>query len=273
MKDRHNHFSHPPRDCTPRDFTSKGHHAPRRNASERDRGKKFQQYTNDEYDAGGNYRGELYSRRLKCDTKSSFFFNLKQNREGDIYLNIVESRNQNKVHVRPGGNISYTSNEETLFKRHSILIFSEQRQGFARECLAALEALGEGQDYRGQAESLQRQFSFQTQCKRHNRLLIIREDSHHYGKPLQEQLQIPQNIAGEFSQTLIQSIEKWLEIEQEQPSKAHKELVKERTQEKSQAKLRNGSRGPRPNLSSGAPPRKKVLTVRAVRTNTNTARE
>ena len=111
--------------------------------------------------------------------------------------------------------------------------------------------------------------SFQTQCKRHNSLLIIREDSHHYGKPLQEQLQIPQNIAGEFSQTLIQSIERWMGIEQEQPSKAQKELVKERSQEKTQ----KGTQRTSSEFEFRRTAAQEVLTVRAVRTNTNNARE
>ncbi len=46
----------------------------------------------------------------------TYFFNVKENRAGDIYLNVVESKKR-------GG-------DDDQFERHSIMIFEEDMGGF-----------------------------------------------------------------------------------------------------------------------------------------------
>ena len=65
-------------------------------------------------------RGEIFSVRSNSKSENrTYFFNVKENRGGDIFLNIVES----KKHM------------ETDFQRHQIVIFEEDIPEF----LAALE--------------------------------------------------------------------------------------------------------------------------------------
>ena len=157
-------------------------------------------YSDSSVSPGGGYRGEMLSQRLKYSSEISYFFNLKKNRDSDIYLNLVESRR--------------IEGDKNIFKRHSVLIFSEQREGFICECLAALEALAEGRVHQGTVESAQRQFGFYIHKASSGFSLTIREDSQHYDKPLQEQLQITQQCANSFSQILIEVTEEWLQLEQ-----------------------------------------------------------
>lgn len=58
-------------------------------------------------------RGELFSKVVQLD-KRTYFFNVKENRFGDLYLNIVESKNK-----ETGG-----------FDRQSIVLFSEDLKDF-----------------------------------------------------------------------------------------------------------------------------------------------
>jgi hypothetical protein len=60
-------------------------------------------------------RGELYSTKIALDNRT-YFFNLKENRLGDLYLNIVESKNKDE-----GG-----------FDRQSIVLFAEDLQNFLK---------------------------------------------------------------------------------------------------------------------------------------------
>ncbi len=53
-------------------------------------------------------RGEVFSTRANSD-KRTYFFNVKENRHGDLFLNIVES----KKHGEEG------------FERHSVMVFEE----------------------------------------------------------------------------------------------------------------------------------------------------
>ena len=55
-------------------------------------------------------RGELYTNQVKVD-KRSYFFNVKENRNGDVFLQVVESK---------GG-------ED---ERHAIVIFADEMQQF-----------------------------------------------------------------------------------------------------------------------------------------------
>ncbi len=58
-------------------------------------------------------RGEVFSSKANSE-KRTYFFNVKENRHGDLFLNIVES----KKHGEEG------------FERHSIIVFDEDLEGF-----------------------------------------------------------------------------------------------------------------------------------------------
>ena len=58
-------------------------------------------------------RGEVFSTRANSD-KRTYFFNVKENRRGDLFLNIVES----KKHGEEG------------FERHSVMVFEEDIEEF-----------------------------------------------------------------------------------------------------------------------------------------------
>ena len=58
-------------------------------------------------------RGEVFTAR--ADTpKRTYFFNVKENRTGDVYLNIVESK----------------KGEQDQFERRSLIVFKEDLPGF-----------------------------------------------------------------------------------------------------------------------------------------------
>lgn len=70
-------------------------------------------------------RGEVFSTRVVLQNRT-YFFNVKENRMGDLYLNIVESKNRDE-----GG-----------FDRQSVILFAEDLQEFLRgfdESLKVLE--------------------------------------------------------------------------------------------------------------------------------------
>jgi hypothetical protein len=70
-------------------------------------------------------RGELFSTRVILPNRT-YFFNVKENRMGDLYLNIVESKNR-----ETGG-----------FDRQSVILFAEDLQDFLKgfdESLRVLE--------------------------------------------------------------------------------------------------------------------------------------
>ena len=58
-------------------------------------------------------RGEIFSTKVMLQNRT-YFFNVKENRLGDIYLNIVESKNRDE-----GG-----------FERQSVILFAEDLQQF-----------------------------------------------------------------------------------------------------------------------------------------------
>jgi hypothetical protein len=58
-------------------------------------------------------RGELFSSRA-ISGRRTYFFNVKENRNGDLFLNIVESK----------------KNGEQEFERHSIIVFHEDLEAF-----------------------------------------------------------------------------------------------------------------------------------------------
>jgi len=70
-------------------------------------------------------RGELFSTKVSLQNRT-YFFNVKENRLGDLYLNIVESKNR----------------EEGGFERQSVILFAEDLQEFLKgfdESLRVLE--------------------------------------------------------------------------------------------------------------------------------------
>ena len=70
-------------------------------------------------------RGELFSTKVTLQNRT-YFFNVKENRLGDLYLNIVESKNRDE-----GG-----------FERQSVILFAEDLQEFLQgfdESLKVLE--------------------------------------------------------------------------------------------------------------------------------------
>ncbi len=62
-------------------------------------------------------RGEVFSTKLVANDRT-YFFNVKENYKGDMYLNIVESK---------------TTSDEGRFIRQSIFIFPEDLGEFLRE--------------------------------------------------------------------------------------------------------------------------------------------
>ncbi len=69
-------------------------------------------------------RGEIFSSKVMCEGRS-YFFNVKENRMGDLFLAIVESK----------------PTETETFDRRSIVIFRENLQEFLKSFEKALEAM------------------------------------------------------------------------------------------------------------------------------------
>jgi hypothetical protein len=69
-------------------------------------------------------RGELFSTRVLLQNRT-YFFNVKENRVGDLYLNIVESKNRDE-----GG-----------FDRQSVVLFADDLQNFLKGFDEALRIL------------------------------------------------------------------------------------------------------------------------------------
>ncbi|MDR2758426.1 MAG: DUF3276 family protein [Spirochaetaceae bacterium] len=69
-------------------------------------------------------RGELFSTKVSLQNRT-YFFNVKENRLGDLYLNIVESKNRDS-----GG-----------FERQSVILFAEDLSEFLQGFDEALKVL------------------------------------------------------------------------------------------------------------------------------------
>jgi len=69
-------------------------------------------------------RGELYSTRIACDGRT-YFFNVKENRMGDLFLAIVESK----------------PSETEGFDRRSIVVFQDNVDEFIKAFTKSLEAM------------------------------------------------------------------------------------------------------------------------------------
>jgi hypothetical protein len=71
-------------------------------------------------------RGELFSTRIGCEGRT-YFFNVKENRMGDMFLTVVESK----------------PNESEGFERRSIVIFKEDLPQFLKAFQGALDFMAE----------------------------------------------------------------------------------------------------------------------------------
>jgi len=83
-------------------------------------------------------RGEIFSNRVILPNRT-YFFNVKENRMGDLYLNIVESKNREN-----GG-----------FDRQSVILFADDLQAFLggfEESLKVLEKAVREKKHSGSAK-------------------------------------------------------------------------------------------------------------------------
>jgi hypothetical protein len=72
-------------------------------------------------------RGEIFSWRNTIGRRT-YFFNVKENRTGDVFLNLVESK----------------KNTETDFERHSIVVFKDDLDVFMDGLARAVRFIREG---------------------------------------------------------------------------------------------------------------------------------
>jgi hypothetical protein len=69
-------------------------------------------------------RGEIFSTKTSTG-KRTYFFNIKENRHGDLFLNMVESKKQ----------------LDSSFERHSMIVFEEDLETFMEGLNQAVEFL------------------------------------------------------------------------------------------------------------------------------------
>ncbi|MCP5515274.1 MAG: DUF3276 family protein [Spirochaetales bacterium] len=67
-------------------------------------------------------RGEVFSSKLNTE-KRTYFFNIKENRKGDHFLNLVES----------------AKHGEEGFERRSIIVYEEDLDDFVKEFTRAID--------------------------------------------------------------------------------------------------------------------------------------
>jgi len=73
-------------------------------------------------------RGELFTTQVVLNNRA-YFFNVKENRTGDVFLQVVESKNKN------GENID----------RHAIVVFAEDMQKFCKGLEESLQFIEKDQ--------------------------------------------------------------------------------------------------------------------------------
>jgi hypothetical protein len=73
-------------------------------------------------------RGELFSTRIGCEGRT-YFFNVKENRMGDMFLTVVESK----------------PTEAEGFERRSVVIFRDDLPDFLKAFQGALDFMGKGE--------------------------------------------------------------------------------------------------------------------------------
>ncbi|MDR1232125.1 MAG: PUR family DNA/RNA-binding protein [Spirochaetaceae bacterium] len=87
------------------------------------------------YINGMAIRGEVFSTKVLL-LRRTYFFNVKENRVGDLYLNIVESK----------------KDDEGRFERQSLIVFDEDKAAFLKGLEDALKVLNrESANKRGPA--------------------------------------------------------------------------------------------------------------------------
>ena len=69
-------------------------------------------------------RGEVFSTKTSTG-KRTYFFNIKENRHGDLFLNMVESKKQ----------------MDSSFERHSMIVFEEDLETFMEGLNQAVDFL------------------------------------------------------------------------------------------------------------------------------------
>ena len=69
-------------------------------------------------------RGEVFSTKTSTG-KRTYFFNIKENRHGDLFLNMVESKKQ----------------LDSSFERHSMIVFEEDLETFMDGLTQAVDFL------------------------------------------------------------------------------------------------------------------------------------
>lgn len=74
-------------------------------------------------------RGEVFSSRVSCEGRS-YFFNVKENRMGDLFLAIVESK---------------PNEAGDSFERRSVVVFKENMQEFLKAFEKSLDAMEKAQ--------------------------------------------------------------------------------------------------------------------------------
>jgi hypothetical protein len=77
-------------------------------------------------------RGEVFSTKTSTG-KRTYFFNIKENRHGDLFLNMVESKKQ----------------LDSSFERHSMVVFEEDLETFMDGLTQAVEFLRKDKKSRG----------------------------------------------------------------------------------------------------------------------------
>jgi hypothetical protein len=68
-------------------------------------------------------RGEVFSSKFNTE-KRTYFFNVKENRRGDLFLNIVESKKNGDI---------------AGFERQSVIVFDDELEEFTRELNKAID--------------------------------------------------------------------------------------------------------------------------------------
>lgn len=121
-------------------------------------------------------RGELFTEKLFSENGSkTYFFNVKENRFGDYFLNLVES----------------SKNDNGRFDRYSIIVFEEDMDLFVKDLRKAADvALGKIDEYSGELRtgSGKRVYSFHVkQSSRGDFNLIIGESRSDYSGSFQNE--------------------------------------------------------------------------------------
>lgn len=80
-------------------------------------------------------RGELYSTQAHSE-KRTYFFNVKENRVGDVFMNIVES----------------AKGSDDEFKRHQIMVYEEEIDLFMKELQKAVLFLKKKKEVSGKSK-------------------------------------------------------------------------------------------------------------------------